>query len=425
MADQPLRQQFQLAHAHVERQRLAFARQRRPIQVVLVLAAVRRHQAHRLRVLAVRQRNAGIGRTGQRRGDAGHHLVAHAVRAQVFQFLAAAAEDEGVAALEPHHAAAQAGVLDQQGVDARLGRVMVLARQFAHRDAFGVAARQRHDVVADQPVVQDHVGLVQRAQRLQRQQAGIAGAGADQHHAALGRRQRLGQGGLQRGFSVLRALLAQQAGHGAVQQPVIEAAPRAQVGVAGADALAVAFGQAGQAAQAVVEQGFDAFAQAPRQHRRHARRGNGDDDRRAVDDGRHLERRQFRIVHHVAEDAASPRGVGDRRVDAAVIGGGHRQPRAIKPGGVEAARQVADAARRQQLRQRRRQLGRANGDIGMGFEQGERLALGHRAAAHDQHGPVFQIGKYREKLHHAASGAPGRRSNDHRDRVSSPQLLIS
>ncbi|MNT82784.1 hypothetical protein D3C72_2225640 [compost metagenome] len=88
--------------------------------------------------------------------------------AQIFQFFAAAAENEGIAALEPHDPAAGAGMLDQQRMNARLGRVMVFTGQLAHRHAFGVAARQRHDLVADQPVIQDHVGFVQGAQSLER-----------------------------------------------------------------------------------------------------------------------------------------------------------------------------------------------------------------------------------------------------------------
>ena len=47
-----------------------------------------------------------FGRGGERRGDAGHHLDRGAGLAQGFQFLPAAAEDEGVAALETHHMAA-------------------------------------------------------------------------------------------------------------------------------------------------------------------------------------------------------------------------------------------------------------------------------------------------------------------------------
>ncbi|CFM51659.1 Uncharacterised protein [Bordetella pertussis] len=72
-------------------------------------------------MVAMRQGHAGIGGAGQRRGDAGHDLVRHAVRAQVFQFFAAASEDEGIAAFQAHHAPAGARLGQHEGVDARLG----------------------------------------------------------------------------------------------------------------------------------------------------------------------------------------------------------------------------------------------------------------------------------------------------------------
>ena len=54
-------------------------------------------------------------------GDAGHHFEGDAVRAQEFQFLAAATEHERIAALQPHHAPAGARVFEHQRVDVVLG----------------------------------------------------------------------------------------------------------------------------------------------------------------------------------------------------------------------------------------------------------------------------------------------------------------
>ena len=81
------------------------------------------------------------------------------------EFLAAAAEDERIAALEPHDAAAESRLLEQQLVDTAL-RHRVTARHLADADAVGIAAREVEDLVGDQPVVQDHVGFLQRAQRI-------------------------------------------------------------------------------------------------------------------------------------------------------------------------------------------------------------------------------------------------------------------
>jgi hypothetical protein len=60
------------------------------------------HQGQHLGMVAVGERNSGVGRAGRRRRYPGHHFVVDAGRAQRFDFLATAAEDEGIAALEPH-----------------------------------------------------------------------------------------------------------------------------------------------------------------------------------------------------------------------------------------------------------------------------------------------------------------------------------
>lgn len=370
---------IELAHAHVERQGLLVAGQAGPVQGVLVGAAVGGDHAHRLRMVAMRQGHAGIGGAGQRRGDARHDLVRHAVRAQVFQFFAAASEDEGIAAFQAHHAPAGARLGQHEGVDARLGGVVAFAGQLAHGHAFSVAARQRQHALADQAVVQDDVGFIERAQRLERQQAGSPGPAPTSTT--------LPGGGLRRAqlfqflFGQPGLLLAQARRDRAVEQPVVETPPLAEVGAGGADARPIARRQGCQLAERMVEQRLDALAQAPRQHGRHARGGDGHDQRRPVDDGRHLEGRQFGIVDHVAEYPARPRGLADRRVDGAVVGGGHHQPGAGQPGGFEAAVQAGDAALLGQGGERRIQARRAHDDLGAGLQQGLCLADGDGAAA--------------------------------------------
>ena len=71
---------------------------------------------------------------------------------------------------------------DDQGVDLGL-RLRVPAARLGDRNQLGLAARIVEHAVADEAVVQDHVGRLERAHRLQRQQFGIARAGADQQHA--------------------------------------------------------------------------------------------------------------------------------------------------------------------------------------------------------------------------------------------------
>ena len=167
------------------------------------------------------QWHAGVGGAGQRGGDARHHLVGNAVRTQVFQLFAAAAEHERVAALEPHHSAPAAGMLEHQPMDLPL-RGVVVSGLLADFDALGVAPRQRQHLGADQPVVQDHVGFVQGAQAAQGKQAQITRAGADQHDRAGGARRFGGQRLLRRHARLGCTTLAQQGRDRAAEQPLAE-----------------------------------------------------------------------------------------------------------------------------------------------------------------------------------------------------------
>ena len=53
---------------------------------------------------AMGQRNVATRRATLRRGDAGHDLVGNSRGRKLDRFLATAAEDEGIASLQPHHA---------------------------------------------------------------------------------------------------------------------------------------------------------------------------------------------------------------------------------------------------------------------------------------------------------------------------------
>ena len=63
----------------------------------------------------------------------------------MLELLAAAAEDERIAALEPHHVAALAGRLDQARVDLVLADAGLAAR-LPTNTALGVAARAIEDL---------------------------------------------------------------------------------------------------------------------------------------------------------------------------------------------------------------------------------------------------------------------------------------
>ena len=64
--------------------------------------------------VAVRQRDARVGRDRDAGRHAGHDLVADARLAERLGLLAAAAEDERIAALQPHHAPAGPRLFHQQ-----------------------------------------------------------------------------------------------------------------------------------------------------------------------------------------------------------------------------------------------------------------------------------------------------------------------
>jgi hypothetical protein len=100
-------------------------------------------------------------------------------------FFGGAAEDERIAALEADHTAAGAGVLDHQRVDFVLGDGLCAAA-LADVDDFGARRGELENGLRDEIVVEDHVGGLDEAQRLDGEQVGIAGAGADEINFAGG-----------------------------------------------------------------------------------------------------------------------------------------------------------------------------------------------------------------------------------------------
>ena len=130
-----------------------------------------------LRRIAMRQRDLRRGRNAQRRRDAGNDLDLDALGAQRLDLFSAAAEDEGIAALEPHHPLAGAGRSHQPAMDLALRN-----RMFAPGLADGHDLRRRvgqvENLRAHQPVGEDHLGGTDRPQGLQGEQFRVARAGA-------------------------------------------------------------------------------------------------------------------------------------------------------------------------------------------------------------------------------------------------------
>ncbi len=120
-------------------------------------------------------RDAPVSRGSQGGGDAGNDLERNVFLHQQFQFLAAPAEEEGVAALEPHHVLAGLSLLQQDAVDFLLGH-RVISSLLAHIDALGGGRNQAENLLAYQPVIDHHVCMFQGLTALQGQQPRITGA---------------------------------------------------------------------------------------------------------------------------------------------------------------------------------------------------------------------------------------------------------
>jgi uncharacterized protein YwbE len=88
----------------------------------------------------VRGRPASLRGGGQCGSDAGHHFIANAGSSQGRHFFFKPAKHAGVAALESHHRAAFACMLNQQAVDARL-QLGIVKTPLAHVDPQGIRRR--------------------------------------------------------------------------------------------------------------------------------------------------------------------------------------------------------------------------------------------------------------------------------------------
>ena len=162
----------EVAHRHIQHDRLAGARQRRPIEAVVV-DTISGGKDNGPVDPSERRRDAGRGQSRQSRRHARDDAVRHARGGEHERFLAAAAEYAGVAALEPQHAMAGARQLDETVRDIVLvgGRpAAAFACEFKPR----LRPRQRQDAAIHERVVNDDVGLRKAGERIERQQARIS-----------------------------------------------------------------------------------------------------------------------------------------------------------------------------------------------------------------------------------------------------------
>ena len=129
------------------------------------------------------QRNAERSGRADAGGDAGDYLHLDIRGAQRLQLLAAATENEGIAAFQPRHDLALPCVLHQQALDEFLRRVLTAAA-LADLDDLGARARMRQAPPAHQVVDQHDVGDAECPRRLERHQLRVARSCADEEHLA-------------------------------------------------------------------------------------------------------------------------------------------------------------------------------------------------------------------------------------------------
>ncbi len=170
--------------AHVDGDRRAGERQAGPVgQHVASRVLAGREDEARCRA-AKRQRNLGFRGRGERGGYARHDLEGNIRRPKRGHLLAGAAEDERVAGLEAHDAAAVRGFADKDRVDVVLRRA-VHAAPLADVDPLRVAAAHGDHRLRHERVVHDHVGFLQDALGAKREKVGGARTGADEPHEAV------------------------------------------------------------------------------------------------------------------------------------------------------------------------------------------------------------------------------------------------
>ena len=177
LCDEVAHRLLDTAQPHVYGYGLAGPHQGLPIAHDRAVLALGGDEDAGLRVIAVRERYAGISGAAYRRRDARTNLKRHALVGERFDLLAAASEHEGIAALQPQYALALSGEADQHLADLALRRGVV-SRTFADIDALRLPRYEVEDRGIDEPVIEHDVGLLHQAQRAERQEIGIAGAGA-------------------------------------------------------------------------------------------------------------------------------------------------------------------------------------------------------------------------------------------------------
>ena len=136
-------------------------------------------KSHGRVAVAMGDRNAGVSKATDAGGNAGHNAEGNAVIDQGQRFFTAAAEDEGVAALEAQHALALARQLDEAQRNVGLFRRR-LATALAGIFEQGAGTGEIENGFVDQCVIDDDIRHAQCLDGKHGQKTRIAGTGAGQ-----------------------------------------------------------------------------------------------------------------------------------------------------------------------------------------------------------------------------------------------------
>ncbi len=344
------------------------------------------------RLAPKRHRDARRGRDRDSRGYARDDFARDAVPAKRESFLATAREDEGIAALEPHHALALASQSRQQRIDLFLGH-RVSPRRFAHvvkLDAIREIERNGRD---GEPVVDDGVRVAQAAQPRDGEQARIAGARADQRDVPQGASTGQDLGGAEGGFFGLArdANIKQLVVDRGREEPIVACVRVGHGKSLGLHALAEALGGRDPARPRRPDLAFEHLAQPSHGKRRPSARGDTELQIAPLHERRQVEIAQVRDIRDVDPDTARPGRVSDLLIHAAVAGGDHDELARIHVGVDEFSLDQGDLALGGQLRDGL-DRGRSNNRHRCMFrEQALQLAIRDLPCPHEEAAAAAQV----------------------------------
>ena len=127
----------------------------------------------------MRHRDAGGGGDRDRTGHAGNDFDVHAGSNAGGGLFRSTAEDERIAALEPHHTSTGGRAFDDQIVDLLLGQ-RVCVRRLARVDDLDIVSEGGEQLAWGEPVHHDDVGAREQLTTARCNQPGVAGSATDE-----------------------------------------------------------------------------------------------------------------------------------------------------------------------------------------------------------------------------------------------------